>query len=287
MKALLRLEDIGPGGYYGDGQSRQKLAAVGDMLHRLGVPFHAAIISRFVDPLRGVDCPLSATGVPAAAELAAHLHKWRDDGVSLGLHGYTHQYGRSISGEGFEFAYAGCRGDCPPDDSPQALGTTAGLANSYAYRRLALAFAEFRAVGLAPDWFETPHYAASPAQRRILEACTRFMYEDNPDAPGSRQVTARASANRYGRTWYVPTPLGYVDGTDPERDTARIVEEAARYAPDELASFFFHPFLEFPYIRIAVNGRTVYDERSPLRTLIAGLKAAGRQFVTIRAFSGS
>jgi len=283
MQALLRLEDIGPGGYYEDQEARHKLAAVGEELHRHNVPFHAAVIARFVDPVRGIDRPLGASGAPAAAGLSALLRVWRARGVSLGLHGYTHQYAGSISGEGFEFAYPGCSENCPPDDGPLALTALAPLARSYAYRRLALAFAEFRAAGLRADWFETPHYAASPVQRRILEACTRIMYEDHPDAPHSRRVSSRPSASRCGRTWYVPTPLGYVDGSFVERDTARIVSEAARYAPDELASFFFHPFLEFPYIRLTADGRVVYDERSPLHTIIAGLKAMGRRFVSIRS----
>ena len=280
--ALLRLEDVGPGGHYETEEAQTKLAIVGERLLALKVPYQVAVIARFVDPARGIDRSVASPADSVANRFVWLLRRWNECGVSLGMHGYTHQYGTEISGEGYEFAYPGCTANCPPDDSPDSLHDSASWSRSYAYGRYRMALASFRASGLRPDWFETPHYAASPVQRRILEACCPILYETNPDAPESRRVTFRQSKSASGWTLYVPTPLSYVGGSTVRKDVQRILSEASRYAPVELASFFFHPFLEFPYIRLRSDGSAVYEENSPLHLLVRGIGELGRRFVSIR-----
>lgn len=267
-KALIRLEDLGPGGHYETPEEQRKLGAMADLLHTEGIPFHAAVISRFVDPGKRIDRTIAAPRDAVTARFLSLLHRWSAMGASLGMHGYTHQFGAAVSGEGYEFAYPGCRKACPPEAAAYTIG------------RFRSAYVSFLAAGLRPDWFETPHYAASDSQRRILEACSCVIYEENPAEPGSRKVTEVASRSRIGKTYYVPTPLSYVGGAFVERDVVRIIREAESYADDDLASFFFHPFLEFPYIRLLDDGRVLYAEDSPLRRIIREMKAMGRRFVT-------
>ncbi|WP_164472647.1 DUF2334 domain-containing protein [Cohnella candidum] len=268
-KALIRLEDLGPGGHYESPEEQRKLGAVTDLLYAEAIPFHAAVISRFVDPGKRIDRTIAAPQDAVSARFLSLLHRWSAMGASLGMHGYTHQFGASVSGEGYEFAYPGCNEDCPPDAAAYTLG------------RFRAACVSFLAAGLRPDWFETPHYAASASQRKILEACSCVIYEDNPAAPGSRKVTVAASRSRIGNTYYVPTPLSYVGGASVERDVVRIIRETENYGDDDLASFFFHPFLEFPYIRLQDDGRVLYAEDSPLRQITGAMKAMGRRFVTV------
>jgi hypothetical protein len=280
LEALIRLEDIGPGGYYETAESQMKLLAVADYLYMQRVPFQVAVISRFVDPLRGVDYAMGNPHNSVSIRFVQTLHALCKRGASLGMHGYTHQYGQAISGEGYEFAYSGCKKDCPPGDPLESLSTMLHFQQSYAYRRFYMAFSEFHAAGLRPDWFETPHYTASDVQRKILEACTWLIYEDNPEAPDSRQVTFRSSRSIFGKTYYVPTPLGYVGGATVEQDMLRMMSQANRFGEDDLASFFYHPFLEFPYIHIRKNNPPYYEDRSPLKRLIQHMLSNGRRFIS-------
>ncbi|WP_187274342.1 DUF2334 domain-containing protein [Paenibacillus sp. N3.4] len=282
MKALIRLEDVGPGGYYESAESQMKLLAIADYLYLHSVPFHVAVIPRFVDPERGID---NAMGNPYNAISVRFLQMLRTfcvRGASLGMHGYTHQYGQSISGEGFEFAFAGCKQDCPPEDSQESLSTMIQFRQSYAYTRFYLAYSEFQAAGLQPEWFETPHYMASDVQRKILEACNWLMYESNPEDPDNRQVTSRSSKSILGKTYYVPTSLGYVNGSAVEQDVNRIINEAIDYGKNDLASFFYHPYLEFPYIHFRKHAHPYYEDHTPLKRLIQHMTSNGRRFVSIQ-----
>lgn len=285
--ALIRLEDIGPGGHYESAEQRAKLLVVADYLSASGIPFQAAVISRFVDPGRGVDRSIESPADPAAADFVRTLHSLARRGASLGMHGYTHQYGNAVSGEGYEFTYPGCRQDCPPDDDPKAWRDRDALRRTYAFGRFARAASAFRAAGLRPDWFETPHYAVSIVQRGILDACSSVMYETNPDQPDSRRITVRPSRSAWGRTFYVPTPLGYVGGSAVDEDTDRIIREAGRYGGNDLASFFYHPFLEFPFIRWRPGGRPIYAESSPLHRIVKAFASLGRRFVSLPGLLGT
>ncbi|MDD9268039.1 DUF2334 domain-containing protein [Paenibacillus sp. GCM10023248] len=282
MKALLRLEDIGPGGYYETTESQMKLRAVADYLYMQHIPFHVAVIPRFIDPKRGYDCTMSNPFDAVSVRFVDMLQTLRTRGASLGMHGYTHQYGQSVSGEGYEFAYEGCQMDCPPDDAPSSLSGSVHMQRSYAYGRFHMALSAFQTAGLRPDWFETPHYAASPVQRKLLEACAWLIYENNPREPSRRQVTSCRTASLVGRTYYVPTPLGYVSGEQIDGDVNRIMSESSAYGEEDLASFFYHPFLEFPYIHIRKYAPPYYEERTPLKRIIQHMLSGGRRFVNIQ-----
>ncbi|MBP1964384.1 DUF2334 domain-containing protein [Paenibacillus aceris] len=282
MKALLRLEDIGPGGYYETTESQLKLRAVADYLYMQKIPFHVAVISRFINPELQYDCTISNPFDPVSVRFVETLQALRTRGASLGIHGYTHQYGQSVSGEGFEFAYPDCLKDCPPDDPKSSLSDSLHIQRSYAYGRFHMALSAFQTAGLRPDWFETPHYAASEVQRKILEACSWLIYENNPHDPTNRQVTYQTAASIVGRTYYVPTPLGYVSSDAVEQDVTRIMNQVSQYEETDLASFFYHPFLEFPYIHIRKYAPPYYEERTPLKRLIHDMLSKERRFVNIQ-----
>lgn len=285
-KAMIRLEDVGPGGYYESAENQAKLLAVADYLKSEGVPFHVAVIPRYVDPVRRTDRSMADLADPNAAAFVRMLRGLKERGASFGMHGYTHQFGNAVSGEGYEFHSADCTADygddCQPDDSADALARPRLLRRSHAYRRYTEALRAFRSAGLRPDWFETPHYAASPVQRAILEACSGIMYETNPSSPDSRRATIRASDSPLSAgAVYVPTPLLYAGGSTVKADLERMLAAVGTYGDGELAFFFYHPFLEFPYIRLRENAAAAYAPHSPLRRLIAAFKAAGRRFVHV------
>jgi hypothetical protein len=80
----------------------------------------------------------------------------------------------------------------------------------------------------------------------------------------------------------VPTPLGYIGGETVEHDVNRMISQVNHFGENDLASFFYHPFLEFPYIHIRKYAPPYYEERSPLKRLIHHMLSTGRRFVSIQ-----
>jgi hypothetical protein len=288
-KALLRLEDVGPGGEFGTEERLLKLCVVADLLAREGVPFHVAMISRFVDPGAGYDKSIADSKDPFVRKFRSVIEYLRQRGGSIGMHGYTHQYAQSVSAAGYEFYYSACESDCPPEESEAACLEREAFEKSYSSGRMREGLAAARQAGVPLDWFEAPHYAAEGNARQVLESWVGVFFENDP---------RRAEANR--RVWvedidtplyrgavYVPTPLFYVDGSHPDQDVERMCREIGSYSPQDLAGFFFHAFLEFPFITLepAAEGklRVRYDRNSYLHRLIRCFKKQGWTFVPLQS----
>ncbi|VTR30922.1 Uncharacterized protein conserved in bacteria [Actinobacillus pleuropneumoniae] len=283
-KAMIRLEDIGPGGWYGTEEQQAKLLVIARFLHHLQIPFHLAVIPRYVDPAQHTDRSIADLQDEASLRFVRLLRTMAALGSSLGIHGYTHQYGGSVSGDGFEFAYSECTADCPPDDTPEAVASLLQVQQSYAYRRVQLGHQAFQSAGLTAAWFETPHYAASPVQRQIIEICNGVLYESPPDEPHAKTAVLRHNPDDplTNGTIYVPTPLYYVSGHNTEAEVARMERTLKDFTGErELASFFYHPYLEFPYIRFLDDGTVHYDEHSPLRRILRLFERERKSFVSL------
>lgn len=283
-KALIRLEDIGPGGWYETEEQQAKLLVIAQFLHHQQIPFHLAVIPRYVDPVHRVDRSIDDLHDEVSLRFARLLRRMIALGASLGIHGYTHQYGESVSGDGFEFAYPECCANCPPDDPPEALHSLRQLQQSYAYQQVQRAHKMFKAAGLTAVWYETPHYTASSVQRHIIEICNGILYESPPSSPDARRAALQHTPDdpMTNGTIYVPTPLYYVAGDKIEEEVTRMERTLQNFTGDrELASFFYHPYLEFPYIRFLADGTVHYEEHSPLRRIIQSFNRERKSFVTI------
>ncbi|ASS74327.1 hypothetical protein CIG75_04570 [Tumebacillus algifaecis] len=280
-KALLRLEDVGPGGHYESEESLWKLRVIADFLSSSDVPFHVAMIPRFVNPQTGYDKSIADRRDPYVQTFLATMRYLQKSGGSLGMHGYRHQYGQAVSGDGFEFAYRGCASDCPPDDAKRSFQERGAFERAYASERMRQGFLAVFASGLDVDWFEAPHYTASPTQRRVLEAWTGLFFENDPHSGEMyRRVIHDTDTPLYRGAVYVPTPLYYLDASKPEQDLNRMCTEIKRFQEQDLAGFFYHPYLEFPFIR-KVQGRVVYDERSYLHRLVRCFQQQSFHFVPL------
>ncbi|MFZ5596525.1 MAG: DUF2334 domain-containing protein [Bacillota bacterium] len=268
--ALIRLEDIGPGGYYKNKEDLAKLRVIAEYLHQEGVPFHVSVIPRFVDPSSGYDVNI-ADQTEYAGEFVATIKYMQQMGAVLGIHGYTHQSGDTVSAVGYEF-YDAVKNPVPPDTL------------EYSRDRVEKALNLFEKAGLTPSYWETPHYTASKTQYPAFEEQMGLIYENN-----YRNVySIKTSILDYQGQGYrgyetVPTPLGYVNG---ENSTVKIVEETA-HLKDDIISFFYHPYIEFDYISKTTdsNGKPVYvyNPESPLQKIVSALKNKGYTFVPIYA----
>lgn len=283
-KALIRLEDVGPGGPYNSTESLKKLRIIADYLKSEQVPFHISLIPHFVDPPSGYSKSIDELDDPFVI-LFNETINYMDQcssGQAIGMHGYTHQFDYSISAIGDEFFSAECTENCPPEDFPAALAEREAFLNSYASSRMKAGFDCFKNSNIKLSWgFSTPHYTASYTQREIIEAWSGIFYENNPWTDDFKRLSIIDRDSPFYRgVIYVPTPLYYVDGLQAEESIARIINALGDYGEKELASFFYHPYLEFDFIHRQGTGY-IYDNNSYLKRLIRAFKARGFSFVSL------
>lgn len=289
--ALVRLEDVGPGGAYATLEDLGKLRAVVDYLYEHKIPFHVAVIPRFKVlrsdgqwEERGIDDPNPSMETQAFIRL---LHYMEERGGVLGIHGYTHQYGterrvdnQQDSGSGCEFAL------------PDAVDSSS---REYARVRLEKAVDAFKKVGLRPAFWETPHNVATDEQREVFRSGIGIQYESlnkkDLEPVYLDEETYYFSSSR--GTVYVPTPLYYVEGGAGAKNSVENILQRMIFFTG-LASFFYHPFLEFPFLEpvldasgkvVVVDGLPLYryreGEESYLQRLIKGLQEWGYKFVSL------
>jgi uncharacterized protein YdaL len=268
-RALVRIEDVGPH------SDPAQLRAIADFLASRSVPFAVAVFPVYDDASGvysgGVPVHKTLSGAPAVVDALKYMVQ---RGGTLIMHGYTHgmlgaknPYG--VSAEDYEFyrAHVGADGavalDGPvPDDSA-----------AWALGRLADARKEWTAAGLTPpDIWEFPHYTASAADYRAIASAPgiRARYEQvlyfsgvlSGEPAGTRSVSQffpYVVDDAYG-TPVIPETLGNVA-------TQRFNQHGVRLAPDLLASarrqlvvrdnvasFFYHPFLGLQYLPQLVEG---------------------------------
>ncbi len=282
--ALIRLEDVGPGGPYNSTESLKKLRIIADYLKSERVPFHISLIPHFIDPPAGHSKSIDMLDDPYV-RLFNDTINYMDQcssGRTVGMHGYTHQFSNSISAIGDEFFSAECTENCPPDDSPDALSDRITFMNSYASSRMKAGYECFKKSDITLSWgLSTPHYTASNIQREIMEAWAGIFYENNPWTNDFKRISIIDRDSPFYRgVIYIPTPLYYVDGMRAEETIAGIIDALDGYGEGELASFFYHPFLEFSFIELAGSGCT-YAENSYLKRLIRAFKERGFTFVSM------
>jgi uncharacterized protein YdaL len=268
-RALLRLEDI-------DALSNpNQLRAAADYLHSQRIPFGFGVIPRYRDPTgheNGGD-PKDVLLRDAPQVVGALRYMIRRGGVLID-HGYTHQFDggsnpyNGVTGDDVEFyrVTEGGNGQLVyggplPHDSFQRTGS-----------RLAYALREFQAAGLPrPRIFEFPHYFASRASYRAAARWFAVGWERSLYFPG--QFSGRAPARARPASQFFPYAVRDVYGRKvlpenlgsiaPERwrgNKARLpadILDAARaqlVVRDNVAGFFFHPFLDLGLLRESIEG---------------------------------
>ncbi|MBK1809458.1 DUF2334 domain-containing protein [Clostridium sp. YIM B02505] len=248
--ALIRFEDITAGDEYLDSDNLEKFRVVADFMFSTGVPFHIAWIPRFVDPPNGIDNDISKHySMPNANFLFTIEYLLNKNGI-LGLHGYTHQYGSEVSGEGTEFN--------------EERNTDEDIIR----KRIEAAINTAKKLELPFKFFESPHYASTEFQQSIFEQYFDIIYEGCVGIWGDKIV--RSPRNH--KTLYIPTPLSYVEGKD---GTEKMLNRINNLDASTLASLFYHPYKDFEYITLqnGTNGYPLskYSKNSPLHRIIKAL----------------
>lgn len=262
--ALIRFEDVTAGDEYFDSNNLEKFRIVADFMFSAGVPFHIAWIPRFVDPPNGIDNDISKHYSMSNANFLFTIEYLLNKGGQIGLHGYTHQYGNEVSGEGTEFNEERNSDEIIIRKRVEAAINTA--------KKLELPF----------KFFESPHYAATEFQQSIFEQYFDIIYEGCVGIWGDKIVISP----RNHRTLYIPTPLSYVEGKD---GTEKMLDRIDNLDEKTLASLFYHPYKDFEYITLqnGTNGYPLskYSENSPLHLIIKALYDRNYNFSKITNLS--
>ncbi|NRD77022.1 DUF2334 domain-containing protein [Bacillus sp. BRMEA1] len=282
---MIRLEDVGPGGEYNSLADLGKLRAVMEYLESQHIPFQVAVIPRRMSigsdhiwQERGIDDPKPDAVVTAFIRLLQEAEQHH--GV-LGMHGYTHQYG-----------------DVAKADNSQnsGIGTEFNVKNapetkeaSYAEERITDSLSAFYKAGLHPAFWESPHYKDTREQEKVFRSYMGILYQ--PDLYSLRSLkdlNVYDTVNSYGQnslgSVYVPAPYSYVTNG---KSVDNILSKAAH--SNGLASFYYHPFLEFPNLEpvtgkdgkpIVKDGLPEYrykqtGQSSYLHRLVMGFKKEG------------
>ncbi|WP_226668761.1 DUF2334 domain-containing protein [Metabacillus litoralis] len=289
--AMLRLEDVGPGGEYNSLEALGKLKAVIQYIESENIAFHIAVIPRRMDldeegtwNERGIDDPDSDRVSRSFIKL---LKEVQQQGGILGMHGYSHQYGDSAmegnnqnSGTGSEFKVNG---------APETKTV------SYAAERITNSLEAFVKNDLQPAFWESPHYQDTREQEKVFRSFIGILYQpDYYSLRSFKDINAHETINSYGQeslgSFYVPAPLGYISDQKSVNKMLSKIEKN-----DDLASLYYHPFMEFPYLEKEVladgkpkieDGLPVYKyketgESSYLHQLVEGFKKEGYQWMTL------
>lgn len=259
--AVIRLEDIH------SRVSVKTLDSAIQLLEAKQVPLHLSVIPFFHDPY-GVLGPATTTPLPATDDLAfsERIQKYAGEGQSIIWHGVTHQFENyqnpvGVSGVDYEFWDSIKNSALPGETSSSIL------------QRLNEGQSVFKSLGLKPQIWLTPHYAASHLSQTVFAkyfqwTMGRIQYFSGSDVWATQIYPFEVYSDYYGFN-VIPENLGYIH---PERSVDDILKDAKRnlVLRDAWASFFIHPYLlDDP------------NFESQLKKLIEGLQAFGYKFIQI------
>ncbi|HVN95070.1 MAG TPA: DUF2334 domain-containing protein [Syntrophorhabdaceae bacterium] len=243
-RALIRLEDVTPD------EEPEVLRRAVNTLIKEDIPFQISLVPVFVDPGSRREVRLSES--PQIVDI---LKDATARGATLVLHGYTHQY-RGVTPDDFEF-WDGFRNAPRADDSPELVREKLNGALEECFRS-----------GLYPVAWETPHYAASPADYvEFARVFSTFNEETMIDLQGSQQSFPFATVDTRG-LYIIPENIGYLPQENPSPETLIENARGMLVVRDGIASAFVHDFL---------------DPRL-LQETVRGIKKLGYKFVSLSDF---
>lgn len=252
-QGYIRLEDVHPL------VEAEKLMAIAEQLKERQIPYMVAVIPVYIHPETKERHYLSDS--PALLDTLKFIQK---NGGSIVLHGYTHQFRDSETGEGFEFWDV--EHNMPiyhqANEQPQKkIATDFSSAASYqtfltAQQKIEKAYIEDKLTkgietlandGLYPLAFEAPHYAMSQHGYQITSSffstyvgqiqLSDVDWQIMTEAP---YVTQPSFLN--GMTLW-PETIGYVENGSFAMEKMELAIERQMHLRDAMIAGFYHPYL--------------------------------------------
>lgn len=252
--AYIRLEDVHPL------SDPKRLQAVAEELAKRDIPYMIAVIPVYTDPDSG-----RRYHFENQREVLKVLKYMQDNGGSVVLHGYTHQFRDSETGEGFEFwdvenqmpIYHGpedkviqrSEDDFESKEKYEAyMSTNKEYERRYIEERLTRGVQELANYGLFPLAFEAPHYTLS---QHGYEVASNFfstyvgqvqLSDENWEIMDTTPYASRPAI--LNGMLLLPETIGYVqpEADDPVND---MMESADFYQVTDggMIGGFYHPYL--------------------------------------------
>ncbi|AKG03482.1 hypothetical protein AAV35_000915 [Salimicrobium jeotgali] len=264
----LRLEDVDP---LSDPNQLQSQA---EYLAEMNVPYMVSLIPVHTNE-EGETVHLSDS-----PELIDTLQYMQDNGASIVLHGYKHQYRRSETGEGFEFwdvendrpiyqpssEDAKTKSDFKTDQAYQSyMKEAATFEKQYIEEVVTKGIQELTDHNLYPLAFEAPHYAMSQQGYDVVS-------DHFSSYVGQLQLTNNTWKGQYappyesqpsflhGMTVY-PETLGYIEKGE-QASFDRMDEEIGQRSTltKSYLSAFYHPYLGLEGLKKVVQNLEAVDD---------------------------
>lgn len=271
LRGYIRLEDIHP---FVDPEPLKEIA---DVLAEKNLPYMIAVIPVYTNPETKKQYHFSDS-----PKLLKVLKYMQDHGGSIVLHGYTHQFRLSETGEGFEFwdvehnmpIYHG------PDeevifktvedfdhvtDYEAYLEEQKAFERAYIEERLIKGIEELTNYGLYPLAFEAPHYTMSQQGYQVTSNYfTTYVgqlqlsdedWEIMTTAPYMTKPTML-----HGMT-ILPETLGYVVPDNPNAILDMISRAHDQlFVRDGMVAGFYHPYLGVDRFNALLSELEQFDE---------------------------
>lgn len=226
--ALLRLEDVNPYTY----KTTIKIRDAYEFLKENKIPFHIALIARYINPDQGIDLSTHEARI-----YLRYLTLMVGEGYgTIVQHGYTHQT-TGISSIDYEYWDGDHDSPLPYDTKEYVINTLKGAQGEMEYLKLPV-----------PDVFETPHYALSDLDNQVINKYYPLRYEYIPHVG-----TLPFAANVDDRIFF-PTNLGYVATWDDLEiiEKESLLKQVSVFE-DPVVSFFWHPWRDVSELEYMVN----------------------------------
>ena len=272
---LVRLEDVGPA------TDPVQLRQIADLLSADRIPFSIALYPVYVDPV--TQHPRARFSLRDRPQVVEAIKYMLAKGGTLILHGYTHQLGdkrNPNNGEGGQ-DYEFLRVHYNAQHAIVYDGAPARNPAAWTRHRIGMALAAIRAAGLPrPEFWQFPEYGATPTEYRVaasefLARTDRGNYAQGWPGQAKLETLTEQSPPYLVRDVYggpvLPETLGYIArpsqrASGPGSVRFLLAAAAAQKATvrDNVAGFYYHPFLG----------------TGPLRRLVDGLRHEGYGFVS-------
>lgn len=252
--AYIRLEDVHP---YSD---PALVKAAGEFLAERHIPFMIALIPVYTNP--ETQQQIHLRDMP---ELVAVLKDLQERGASIIMHGYTHQFRSSETGEGFEFWDV--ENNMPisghPDEKivkkqrydfaskteyDKYRNELNRFDHVYTRTRIESGVRELTELGLYPFGFEPPHYTMSQeGYRTVSEYFSYLVGRVQLSDHDWRQMGAASYVSKpaflHGMI-LLPETVGYYDPNSltPLEDVKKKINEM-QFVRDGMMGMFYHPYL--------------------------------------------
>ncbi|MEW9700596.1 DUF2334 domain-containing protein [Paenibacillus sp. SI8] len=262
--AYIRLEDIHP-------MSDPKLLKqTGDYLADKGIPFMIAVIPVYTNSETNQQIHLAES--PQLVEVLRYL---QGRGASILLHGYTHQYRSSETGEGFEFWDV--KNNTPiwgPADHETTVkkryefsskadydhymdGLNA-FESAYVETRVQSGIRELTELGLYPLAFEAPHYVMSQNGYEVVSRYFNYLLGQTQISDSDWQhmgVSAFMSKPSFLHGMaLLPETIGFYDHTSltPEADIDQKINDM-EFVEGGMMGMFYHPYLGLEKLKTFIS----------------------------------